>query len=115
MIDRLTRITGGWLIATLLLLSMSYSLPASAETHEITIKRMKFSTPELTIKQGDTVVWKNIEYRQYHSVWFEQLGEPEPEYFFPDESYTRTFDTVGSFPYRCGPHPKMTGIITVVE
>ena len=25
------------------------------------------------------------------------------------------FDQVGEFPYRCGPHPEMTGVIKVVE
>ncbi|OMH36245.1 plastocyanin/azurin family copper-binding protein [Motiliproteus sp. MSK22-1] len=116
MFNCLTRATKGWLIVTLLLLSMPFSLVAIADTHEIEIKRMKFRTPELSIKAGDTVIWKNIEYRQYHSVWFESLGEPEPiDYIFPGDSYSRTFEQPGRFPYRCGPHPKMTGVIHVAE
>ena len=69
----------------------------------------------VTIEAGDTIRWTNKEKRQYHSVWFEQLGEPEPQYFFPDESFEKTFTEVGDFPYRCGPHPKMKGIVHVIE
>lgn len=81
--------------------------------HEIEIIKFKFSPAEITIEAGDTIRWTNKEKRQYHSVWFEQLGEPEPGYFFPDEFFERTFDKVGDFPYRCGPHPKMTGMVHV--
>ncbi len=110
------RTTEGWLSATLFLLSLTITHAAVAEVHEIEIKRMKFRTPELTVRVGDTVVWKNIEYRQYHSIWFEQLGEEEPiDYIFPGESYTRTFTRPGRFPYRCGPHEKMSGVIEVIE
>ncbi|MCW8884700.1 MAG: plastocyanin/azurin family copper-binding protein [Motiliproteus sp.] len=111
----ISRTTKGWLLAALFLLSSATSLQVAAETHTIEIKRMKFRTPELTINVGDTVTWVNKEYRQYHSVWFEQLGEPEPEYFFPKESFSRTFGEAGDFSYRCGPHPKMTGVIKVIE
>ena len=34
-----------------------------------------------------------------------------------DESfaYTREFKKTGTFPYRCGPHPKMTGTVRVID
>ncbi len=116
MFNRRTRVTGGWLLATLFALSAAYSASGNAEEHVITIQRMKFRTPDLTVKVGDTVTWKNNEYRQYHNVWFENSGEPEPvDYFYPQERYSRTFSEVGTFYYRCGPHEKMTGVIHVVE
>ena len=80
---------------------------------EVKIHKFAFDPQEIHIKAGDTVRWTNDEKRQYHSVWFEQSGEPEPDYFFPGESYQRTFPQPGVFPYRCGPHPKMTGIVHV--
>ena len=79
----------------------------------VEIKKFKFNPQIITVKPGTTIRWVNNEKRQYHSVWFEKLGEPEPEYFFPEEFYERKFDKPGSFPYRCGPHPKMTGIVNV--
>lgn len=85
----------------------------AATKHDIAINKFKFSPAEMTIEAGDTIRWTNKEKRQYHSVWFKQLGEPEPDYFFPDEFYEKTFDEIGEFPYLCGPHPRMTGIVHV--
>lgn len=81
----------------------------------VIIKDFKFVPQEITIKAGQVLRWENQEKRQYHSVWFEAQGEPEPDYFFPEEFYEREFGQVGSFPYRCGPHPEMTGTVHVTE
>ena len=98
----------------LFLLYISMASTALANTkHDIEIIKFKFSSAEITIAVGDTIRWTNKEKRQYHSVWFEKLGEPEPQYFFPDEFFERTFDKAGDFPYRCGPHPRMIGIVHV--
>ena len=99
------------LISTALL---SASLFAADEPAvEVEIIKYQFQPQEITVKAGDTVRWTNKEKRQYHSVWFEKAGDPEPPYIFPGESTTRTFDTPGTFPYRCGPHPMMTGVVHV--
>lgn len=97
-----------------LLLVMAHSAMASEQVIVI-IQKMKFQPQEVTVKKGSTVRWENREKRQYHSVWFEQAGDPEPDYFFPEESYERQFKTVGDFPYRCGPHPEMTGVVHVTD
>ena len=81
----------------------------------VEIWKMQFRPQEITVKKGTVIRWKNIEKRQYHSVWFEKSGDPEPDYFFPGESYTRSFKAKGDFPYRCGPHPEMTGVVHVVD
>lgn len=92
-----------------------YTPNAQAETVEVGIQKFQFVPDDITINVGDSVRWVNKEKRQYHSVWFEELGEPEGEYFFPDESVERTFDAVGEYKYLCGPHPRMTGIVRVVQ
>ncbi|MCB1758183.1 MAG: cupredoxin domain-containing protein [Gammaproteobacteria bacterium] len=86
---------------------------AEAPAAEVEIYKFAFIPQEITVKVGDTVRWSNKEKRQYHSVWFKQAGDPEPDYFFPGESFSKTFTQPGSFPYRCGPHPQMTGIVHV--
>lgn len=87
-----------------------------SDGHLVIIKDYKFVPQEITIKRGQTLRWENHEKRQYHSVWFEALGEDEPEdYLFPDDYYEREFTQAGSFPYRCGPHPEMTGTVHVAE
>ena len=85
-----------------------------AETVEVEILKFSFIPETITIKVGDTVRWVNKEKRQYHSIWFEELGEEEPvDYFFPDENFERSFKTKGTFNYRCGPHEKMKGVVIV--
>ena len=89
---------------------------AGGEDPLVIIKDYKFVPQEITLKRGQTLRWENREKRQYHSVWFEALGEEEPEdYLFPDDAYEREFKKTGAFPYRCGPHPEMTGTVHVIE
>lgn len=90
------------------------TVSAQAETVIVEIKDDMFGTEQpLRIKTGTTVKWVNVEKRQYHSVWFEKEGLPPGEYFFPDESYERTFDKPGTYEYRCEPHEEMFGTIIV--
>jgi plastocyanin len=107
-----------WLTLLLALTLVAFNATAFAGSKDeplVTIKKFKFIPQEITIKRGQTIRWENREKRQFHSVWFEALGEEESDYFFPDEFYEREFKQTGSFPYRCGPHPEMTGIVHVTE
>jgi plastocyanin len=87
----------------------------AAETHEVSIQDYRFQPSSLRIKVGDTVRWTNREKRTSHSILF--LGSPmlESERMFPEDSWSRQFVAVGSYPYRCGPHPEMEGKIDVVD
>jgi plastocyanin len=80
---------------------------------EVKIQKYKYIPSELTISVGQKVRWLNTEKRQYHSVWFEAEESDEPDYFFPEETFERTFDKPGVYNYRCGPHPEMKGKIIV--
>ena len=99
----------------LVLTVFSHNLFAGGDENLVIIKDFKFIAQEITVKRGATVRWENREKRQYHNVWFEALGEEQPDYFFPEEFYERTFETSGSLPYRCGPHPRMTGVVHVTD
>ncbi len=91
-------------------------MPAAAgEAAEVVIEKMEFVPKQLKIKPGTTVTWINKEKRNNHSVLFEQENMLESDRFFPGETYQRTFDKPGTYPYRCGPHPEMLGVIEVVE
>lgn len=89
------------------------SMSAQAKEIVVEIYKKKFIPAEITIKAGDTVKWVNKEKRQYHNVWFKQFDKEEPDYIFPDETYSKTFDSAGEYPYLCGPHPKMIGVVKV--
>ena len=97
----------------------AFPLAAAAEdTVVVAVEAYAFVPAEITIKPGTKVRWENREKRQYHSVYFEQLGDPTGDYFFPGESRERVFETAGEFPYICEPHWKphgMQGVVHVVE
>lgn len=86
---------------------------AAAETVEVEVKDYQYIPAQLTVKVGTTVKWINREKRTTHSILFTGPGGFESERFFPDESWQRTFDKPGSYPYSCGPHPEMKGQIDV--
>lgn len=88
---------------------------ALAQMAQVDIRDYKYEPAELKIKAGTTVKWTNREKRVSHSVLFTGPGGFESERFFPGESWQRTFDKPGVFPYTCGPHPEMKGRIEVTE
>lgn len=91
---------------------------AAAETAVIVVRDYRFQPDEITVKVGDTVRWENQEKRQYHSVWFRELGDKSGDYFFPGETRERTFSKPGDYHFVCEPHEKthaMKGTVHVVE
>lgn len=96
-------------------LVVTVGLAHAGEVVEVSIEKMKFVPQQVKIKPGATVKWVNNEKRNNHSVWFQNENLPESERFFPGESWQRTFDKPGVYPYVCGPHPEMTGVVEVAE
>ena len=96
-------------------LTVFSSATFAGDNPQVIVKDFKFIPQEITIKRGQSITWLNQEKRQYHSVWFEASGGEESDYIFPDESYAKEFKQTGTFPYRCGPHPRMTATVHVIE
>lgn len=107
---------GGRVSASLaLVLSVATVLPVSAQqTVEVVIQSYRFEPAAVRIRAGDTVKWINREKRTSHSVLFSSDQGGESERFFPDETWQRRFDVPGNYPYSCGPHPEMKGVVEVV-
>ena len=82
---------------------------------EISIEKYQFTPAEIEIKVGDSIKWTNHEKRTSHSIYFSAEGLAESERLFPGESWERKFLKPGIYPYHCGPHPEMQGVIHVVE
>ena len=90
----------------------------AADPVVVAAKEYRFEPAEVTVKAGTTVRWENQDKRQYHSVFFKDLGDKPGDYFFPGETRERTFDQPGTFPYVCEPHWEshgMKGVVIVVE
>jgi plastocyanin len=101
----------GWLLFALL---GAWSMCSQAEeVVGVKIEQMQFVPQNLQIKVGTTVTWMNLEKRSNHSVFFQQEGLEESDRLFPGDTWQRTFDKPGVYPYICGPHPMMIGTIEV--
>lgn len=105
---------GGYLMKRVPALLALVSIWAAAQqTAAVTIQEYRFSPAEVRIKAGDTVKWINREKRTSHSVLFPAENGLESERMFPQESWQRTFAQPGIYPYRCGPHEEMKGVVVV--
>lgn len=99
--------------APLLLALVSFMAPAQ-QVLEVVIENYAYRPQELKVRPGDTVRWSNRERRTSHSILFPGDEGLESERLFPGESWQRTFLQPGAYPYNCGPHPEMKGVILVV-
>lgn len=78
------------------------------------IKDFAFAQKNITIKKGTKVTWTNQDTAK-HNAFSKTNGGPKGELLAKGESYSFTFDTVGTFDYICEPHPYMKASVTVVE
>ena len=87
--------------------------PAAAGEHVVLQKNKSFSQAELTVKTGDSVVFKN-EDDVVHNVFSISKGaEFNLNMQGPGQSASYTFPSEGKFEIRCVMHPTMKLIVTV--
>ncbi|MEX0932878.1 MAG: plastocyanin/azurin family copper-binding protein [Candidatus Pacearchaeota archaeon] len=86
----------------------------SSEPQTFTIEIMNFdySNNELAINLGDAVIWTNQD-SIGHTVTSDSGGKINSSLLSKGETYSKTFNEVGSFSYHCAPHPYMKGTIVV--
>ena len=83
----------------------------TAKTHTVTITGNKYSPASLTIKVGDTVVWKNDDDKD-HTVNGDDKSL-RSDNISPGDDFEHTFAKAGTFKYACKYHPREKGTITV--
>lgn len=86
---------------------------AFAATVNVSIQGFAFSPQTPTVNVGDTVVWTQND-ASTHTV--NSTAAPfdlNSGNLGRTATYSHTFNSVGSFPYRCNIHTSMTGSITV--
>lgn len=108
--------TGATLMTALgvtVVLALAAGGAAGGEVVEVKIESYKFQPEKLTVKAGTTVRWTNNEKRATHSIWFKGEAIPESERLLSGDSFERSFDKPGTYPYTCGPHPEMSGVVEV--
>jgi plastocyanin len=88
------------------------------ENFDLTIHRERNSIPtcngNLTINQGDIVVWTNT-YSSTHTVTSDDGVSFSSETLSSGDTFEHQFNSAGVFDYHCNFHGSMTGTITVIE
>lgn len=76
---------------------------------QVMIRNMKFDPPNLEVKKGDVVEWKNDDITPHTatSTTFDSAS------IDPDKSWRHTFTDAGNFPYTCTFHPDMKAVVVV--
>jgi plastocyanin len=110
---RIASVLATLVVALMALNTSSVYAADDAKVVEVSIIKMLFEPQKITVKVGTTVKWINKEKRNNHSIFFEKEGLPESDRLFQDETWQRTFDKPGVYPYICGPHPQMMGEVVV--
>ena len=86
---------------------------AAGQNHVITQKDKAFSATELTVKPGDTIVFKNDD-DVTHNVFSQTAGfEFNSKTQAPGAEASVSFDKTGTVEVRCAIHPKMKAIVHV--
>lgn len=85
--------------------------PATA-SNTVSISNFAFNPASLTIKQGDTVTWTNQDSAP-HTVTSDSGNELASTKLASGQTYSHTFNTLGTFDYHCSIHTMMKGKIIV--
>lgn len=72
-----------------------------------------FTPPDLRVQRGTTVAWKNADLVAHGLVMRAPDGTEVSRSLGRGGVTTFTFDQPGTYTYHCGPHPFMTGTVTV--
>lgn len=106
-----------WVVLVALAVLAGGGSPAGAVTHDVQVRNFQFVPASLTISPGDAVRWIWVE--GMHTTTSGTAGTPNGIWNAPidvaNTTFTRTFNSAGTFPYYCAFHfgIGMTGTITV--
>ncbi|MGZ7194174.1 MAG: cupredoxin domain-containing protein [Halobacteriota archaeon] len=84
---------------------------STATQNSVAIQNYAFNPSTLTIQKGANVTWKNEDSVQ-HDVVSDASAFSSP-LLNKGETYTRQFNSSGTFSYHCTPHSYMKGTIIV--
>lgn len=94
--------------------SAADSTEHATATNAVSMQNMAFSPTKITVKKGTTVTWTNNDNVE-HTVTVDGGTGPKSDLFGNGQTYSYTFDIVGTFPYHCQVHTNMRGTVVVTE
>ena len=112
------------IVACVLLVATTACAAAATSTHkpnEVQVfeptgqdAKWTFFPGELSVARGTVVTFVNGG-REFHTVTSDSPGRPFDLSINASQTGTITFDKVGTFPYHCGVHPQMKGVVRVCD
>ena len=84
---------------------------ARAEDATVKIDNFTFDPPQLTVKAGTTITWRNEDDIPHAIASAERMFKSKA--LDTDDGYSFTFTQPGTYAYFCSMHPHMTGTIVV--
>jgi hypothetical protein len=90
---------------------LTLALAALAELHEVSIGDNFFNPTIVAVSTGDRVRWTNDGEHAHRTKSLDGLWDSG--FMDPGETYTRTFNTSGSFDYNDPQYPYATGTVNV--
>lgn len=81
----------------------------TTEQNIVSISNFSFDPPEITVKAGTEVTFKNDD-SVAHTVTSDSYDSGPIQ---PGEAFKHAFDKTGTFEYHCSIHPTMTGKVVV--
>lgn len=92
--------------------SVAYSQPGTAHRHSaVSIRGFAFTPAELIVSVGDTIEWRNGD-QLVHTTASDSSAWSSPE-LPAGERFVWVASSPGRFPYHCGAHPVMRGVVVV--
>lgn len=89
---------------------------SAIESNAVIIKNFAYAPANIRVKKGTTVTWTNQDSAKHDVMPDEPSDAFEASKLLAQgESYSFTFDTVGTYGYFCSPHPYMKATVEVVE
>jgi len=88
----------------------------TANQNQIAIENYAYSPKKITIKKGTQVTWTNKDNAKHDITPDNQTDEFKASRLLgKGESYSVTFNTVGTYTYYCSPHTYMKAEVVVIE
>lgn len=88
---------------------------SASSTNTVTIDNYAFNPTAITVKKGTTVTWTNKDSAPHTVTESDGKDGPNSGNLATADSYSFTFNTVGTFKYKCSIHASMVGSVTVTE
>jgi len=94
---------------------IAFASSASADEVPVTQKNKKFLPTEITIKAGDTIVFRNDDPITHNMFSRSEKFEFNLKMQKPGQDLRQSFDEPGTAIVRCAIHPKMKLVVNVEE